>query len=87
MLLAAALLTRAAPAPAAPGDLDATFGDHGRVSLAIGVFGAQGRSVIEQPDGKLVIAGVAAGQFTIARLTRAGALDTGFASDGVASLD
>lgn len=87
MLLAAALLTRAAPAPAAPGDLDATFGDHGRVSLAIGVFGAQGRSVIEQPDGKLVIAGVAAGQFTIARLTRAGALDTGFASDGVVSLD
>jgi uncharacterized delta-60 repeat protein len=87
MLLSAALLTRAAPAPAAPGDLDASFGDHGHVSLHIGSFGAQGRSVIEQPDGKLVIAGEAAGQFTIARLTRAGALDTTFAGDGVASLD
>src|SRR5262245_1600810 len=87
VLLAAALLTRAEPAPAAPGDLDVTFGDHGRVSLHIGSFGAQGRSVIEQPDGKLVIAGEAASQFVIARLTRAGALDTTFAGDGVASLD
>ena len=87
VLLGAALLTCAAPAPGAPGDLDASFGDHGRVSLHIGSFGAQGRSVIEQPDGTLVIAGEAAGQFTIARLTRAGVLDTTFAGDGVASLD
>ena len=87
VLLGAALLTCAARAPGAPGDLDASFGDHGRVSLHIGSFGAQGRSVIEQPDGTLVIAGEAAGQFTIARLTRAGVLDTTFAGDGVASLD
>lgn len=57
--LGALLLTLAiAPdAPASPGDLDATFGDAGRVFTSFGYGADTGRAVAVQADGKLVVAG------------------------------
>jgi hypothetical protein len=42
---------------AAPGDLDLGFGGGGKVTTAIGTSGDFGYSVIQQADGKLVVAG------------------------------
>ena len=54
-LLALALAT---PALAAPGDLDPTFGTGGIVKTAIGTANdADARTLLQQPDGKLVAAG------------------------------
>jgi hypothetical protein len=45
---------------AAPGDLDLSFGGGtGKVTTAIGTSGDFGYSVIQQADGKLVVAGIA----------------------------
>jgi hypothetical protein len=44
---------------AAPGDLDLSFGGGGKVTTAIGTGGDFGYSVIQQADGKLVVAGIA----------------------------
>ena len=54
MLCALALFAFAAPADAAPGDLDPTFDFDGRQTTDIG---SGGRSVAVQQDGKIVVAG------------------------------
>lgn len=51
-----ALLALAGLAVAAPGDLDPGFGADGRVTIDFGGFD-QGRDVLVQPDGKVVVAG------------------------------
>jgi uncharacterized delta-60 repeat protein len=72
---------------AALGDLDPSFGDAGLVSLRIGSFGAAAFAGIQQPDGKLVLAGVAGDDFAVVRLLGNGETDPGFSIDGVAKAD
>jgi hypothetical protein len=47
-----------APANAAPGDLDPTFGVGGRVTTEFVGGSASASSVALQPDGKIVVAGL-----------------------------
>lgn len=68
----------------ADGSADAGFGDGGRVTD--GVMDA-GRSIALQPDGRIVVAGLASGDFAIARFETAGALDTVFGDTGLVAVD
>ncbi|HEX7814507.1 delta-60 repeat domain-containing protein [Dyella sp.] len=62
--------------------LDPTFGSAGITSTAFGSYGAAARIVI-QPDGRMVSAGQdATGDFTLARYTSSGQLDTSFNGTG-----
>ena len=83
------------PANAAPGDLDPTFGDGGRVVTGFDgsiddtpyyeMDGFYGRAyaVAIQPDGKIVLAGVASYDgFGVARHRPDGSLDTSFGGTG-----
>jgi uncharacterized delta-60 repeat protein len=83
---ACALLALAAPAQAADGDLDPTFGTGGVRHLPFG----DSAEVAVQPDGKVVaVGGDGPGSDTpsyLARLTASGDLDPTFAGDGVAIL-
>jgi uncharacterized delta-60 repeat protein len=79
ILLAAVVLVLllAAPAPAAPGDLDLTFSDDGRQLTDFG--GDEGAtSVALQADGRIVAAGGRDGDFALARYLPNGVLDPGF---------
>jgi uncharacterized delta-60 repeat protein len=83
---AAALLAFCAPAHAADGDLDPTFGSGGVVHLP---FGGGAGDVAVAPDGKIVAISDVPGSDTTAyvvRLTATGALDETFAGDGTAVL-
>ena len=51
------LLLSAIPTHAAPGDLDTSFGNGGKVIAAIGALGDLGRSVAVQGGGKIVVTG------------------------------
>ncbi|MFI8826771.1 calcium-binding protein [Streptomyces sp. NPDC053431] len=73
-------------AMAAPGDLDPTFGLGGRVVTPITGY-AEGHDIARQGDGKLVVAGVSEGGFTLARYNPDGSLDPGFDGDGTATSD
>lgn len=65
----------------AAGVLDSAFDVDGKATIDFG--GADGAHAITlQPDGKLVLAGPAAGDFGLARMTSAGSLDTTFDADG-----
>jgi uncharacterized delta-60 repeat protein len=87
LILATALLALlAAPAVAAPGDLDQSFDGDG---LRIVDWGGSdsGHDVAVQPDGKIVVVGVgflAPVDFGISRLNPDGSFDTGFDGDGSA---
>ena len=71
---------------AAPGDLDLSFGGGGKVTTAIGTGGDFGYSVIQQADGKLVVAGSSwngsNADVALVRYNADGPLDTGFDGDG-----
>jgi uncharacterized delta-60 repeat protein len=76
------------------GQLDATFGTGGIVTTAVGPAGAEARAVTLQPDGKIVVAGQAAGRvdgtnpnFAVARYTADGTLDGSFGRGGVVVVD
>src|SRR5687767_2466497 len=79
------------PITAAPGDLDPTFDDDGKVTTNF-LFTDEARGVAIQPDGKIVAAGVAIcdpcatpftpHDFALARYNRDGSLDTTFDGDG-----
>ena len=84
---AAALVVGAIMPLAAIGDLDPGFGDDGLVRLPIGIFGAASFAGIQQPDGKLVLAGLANHDFAVARLMPNGETDRTFSIDGVATAD
>ena len=78
----------AAPASAAPGDLDPTFGRGGGVITRIGYY-AEAESVAIQPDGKIVVAGSSnpfveglAWDAAVVRYLPTGALDPKFGSNG-----
>ena len=71
-----------APARAAGGDLDPTFGDAGKVVTTY-PNGAAANEVAIQPDGKIVIAGWVGGRFAVARYLPGGTLDPEFGTDGL----
>src|SRR5213078_2431932 len=68
--------------------LDATFGTGGMVTTDFPGFG-QGRGLVRQPDGRLVVAGdaggYAAGAFVLARYLADGTLDSSFGTGGTTS--
>jgi uncharacterized delta-60 repeat protein len=71
------------------GNPDTSFGNNGVALIPLPGGDASASAVAVQPDGAIVIAGTAIGpgtagqEFGIARLTPAGALDSGFGSGGV----
>jgi uncharacterized delta-60 repeat protein len=75
----------------ANGTLDATFGDGGKVTLDIGGSHDLARGLIQQSDGKLVIAGGAVSgsdyHFVLARFDVDGTLDTTFGVGGTTLVD
>ena len=80
-----ALLT--APALAADGDLDPTFGDAGIVTTTFPI-GSFATDAAVQPDGRIVVVGSAAGpsasgEFAVARYETSGALDDTFGDGGM----
>ena len=86
------LACMAPPALAAPGDLDASFGEGGRVTLLPGGFEGGYADVAIQPDGKIVLAGFAfvnPGETDIAvtRLNANGSPDQGFGEGGTALIN
>jgi uncharacterized delta-60 repeat protein len=77
---------------AAPGDLDLGFGGGtGKVTTAIGASDDAGNSVIQQVDGKLVVAGYSSNgsnwDFALVRYNADGSLDTSFDGDGKVTTD
>ena len=98
--LATWLLALSVPglARAAPGRLDPTFGPGGTVTTKIGVAGS-GSAVALQPDGKIIVAGVAespvpippnqrsVARFALARYTSTGGLDPTFGTGGTVTTD
>jgi uncharacterized delta-60 repeat protein len=73
-------------AAAAPGDLDASFGDGGIVRTRVGESSASATAVAQQADGKLVAAGNSESRgrpvFTLTRYLEQGALDRSFGRRG-----
>jgi uncharacterized delta-60 repeat protein len=74
------------PSVLAPGDLDTTFGTGGTTTLDFNGGFDQAKSVVVQPDGKIVVAGVAFNgtnnDFALTRYNIDGTLDTSFGSSG-----
>ncbi|WP_405888775.1 calcium-binding protein [Streptomyces sp. NBC_01136] len=66
----------------ANGSLDAGFGTGGRVTTDFGGTAEQAHDVALQPDGRIVAAGVRAGDFVVDRYNADGTLDTGFGTGG-----
>ena len=71
----------------ADGSLDTSFSGDGM--LATDFFGMDdwGRSVTVQADGKILLAGGSNGDFSLARYTTDGSLDTSFSDDGTLVTD
>jgi len=63
------------------GSLDASFGIDGKVTTDFGA-GDFGRSVVLQPDGKIIVVGNSSSDFALARYNSDGSLDTNFGTDG-----
>ena len=68
----------------ANGTVDTGFGAGGKFIMPSG-DPSSWNAVALQADGKIVVAGQVGDQFTVARFTAAGALDSGFDGDGLAS--
>ncbi len=87
LLLLAAVV--AAPAQAAPGDLDLTFSGDGEQTTDFGFGVASAAATVRQPDGKIVAVGasIAGDQFAVARYNPNGSLDTSFSGDGTQTTD
>jgi uncharacterized delta-60 repeat protein len=72
-------------ASAQDGSLDATFGTSGSTTLVFGGFASEAHTIALQPDGKILIAGTAAGggsSVAIARYNVDGTLDNTFGTSG-----
>jgi uncharacterized delta-60 repeat protein len=68
------------------GSLDTTFGGDGIVITDVG-GGEMFKALRLQSDGKMVAAGMAGGDFGVARYNSDGSLDASFSGDGVATAD
>jgi uncharacterized delta-60 repeat protein len=67
----------------ADGSLDTSFGSGGKITTNFGIgLGHEPQALLIQPDGKIVVAGLASGQFLLARYNSNGTLDTSFDGDG-----
>lgn len=81
------ILVTAAVAWGAPGDLDPTFGSGGVVLTSISPGVDQGRALVQQPDGRFVVAGASSNgtdyDFAVVRYNFDGSLDTGFGTGGM----
>jgi uncharacterized delta-60 repeat protein len=76
----------------ASGAVDAGFGSGGTVKTDISGRGDQANAVAVQPDGRIVVAGLATdnvidGDFALARYNPDGTLDTTFGGDGIVPTD
>ena len=73
------------------GTLDSTFGTGGVVTSAVGIGDARAASLVIQPDGKLIAAGVAFNglntDFAVARYNTDGTLDSTFGTGGSVTTD
>src|SRR5215204_4669249 len=88
-----AFASMAAPAAAAPGDLDPSFSNDGRVSTLTSPDTFVARAVAIQPDGRIVVAGYSCdtgtcgptgdSSFRLVRYTPDGGLDTDFGARGM----
>jgi uncharacterized delta-60 repeat protein len=67
----------------ADGTLDTTFSGDGKLVEPLSTGADRARSIVVQPDGKIVIAGKAANDFFVLRYSAAGVLDSTFAGDGI----
>lgn len=65
-----------------PGSLDTGFGDGGKVSVSISGGFDEAHAVVVQPDGKILVAGLAGGAFGVARFLPDGSLDVSFGTGG-----
>ena len=89
----AAFVLAAAPAAAAPGDLDPSFSNDGRVSTLTSPDTFVARAVAVQADGRIVVAGYSCdsgtcgrtgdSSFRLVRHTADGGLDTDFGDGGM----
>ena len=70
------------------GDLDTTFGTSGVVHVDIAGFDAA-RKILQQPDGKLIVAGVTSypARLLLARFNADGVLDPTFGAAGTSTID
>lgn len=71
---------------AAPGDLDNTFSNDGRVTTAFSTFDSYASDVEVQDNGKIVLAGRSGNKFGFARYRPNGRLDKNFSDDGRATV-
>jgi uncharacterized delta-60 repeat protein len=71
----------------ASGAFDGGFGAGGEVMVKFGAGDATVQSMALQPDGKIVVAGGLADDFTVARFASDGSLDPSFGSNGSAHSD
>jgi uncharacterized delta-60 repeat protein len=70
------------------GSLDLSFGTGGKVTTDIGSGTSDwAKSLILQPDGKLVVAGLSSSDFALVRYTSNGSLDTNFGTGGKVTTD
>ncbi|MFN6482592.1 DUF4347 domain-containing protein, partial [Nostoc sp. DedQUE02] len=68
--------------------LDTSFDGDGKVTTDIGSGTSDiARSVVIQPDGKILVAGVSSNNFAVVRYNSNGTLDTSFDSDGKVTTD
>lgn len=75
---------------AQPGTLDTTFGTGGKVTTSQGISEMYGKSVLVQPDGKIIVSGYTYNtnyDFAIVRYNSNGTLDNTFSGDGIVSTD
>ena len=71
----------------APGDLDLTFGDGGKVTTYFSEGHDYGSSVAMQDDGKIVVVGFASDDSALARYNSDGGLDLTFGDGGKVTTD
>lgn len=64
------------------GTLDSSFGAGGKIASVFGSTIGSAYAVALAPDGKLVVAGYSSNDFSLARFTETGALDTSFGTGG-----
>lgn len=69
------------------GSPDVKFGKEGKKILDINNSNDQARSVVVQPDGKIIIGGTSSGKFAIVRLNAEGVPDRSFGKNGIALKD
>ncbi|NRB42735.1 MAG: hypothetical protein HRU20_30410 [Pseudomonadales bacterium] len=72
------------------GTLDKNFGSNGIVTTKVGIYGSIGRSLIQQNDGKFVLAGICNdgfSDFSMVRYLNDGSVDVAFGVKGIVKTD